>query len=237
MPDREDHTAYFQTYFKRNWSTVLLSALGALGLTLVMFLTLPFLNTFSGNSSLESPANRRTVIQPRREKAEVEPEVVETPELPEPRLLEPEKKPRSVYNKPEIHLATHLEVNMKHLESPGILLLSTFDTVSMTADWRNSGVFSEGQLDRPLMTLVRAPPVYPIQARRQGIEGSIKVLLTVDEEGNVTETAILDADPSGIFEKSVERCVSRWRFKPGTVDGEPVKALFETTIEFKLASG
>jgi protein TonB len=30
------------------------------------------------------------------------------------------------------------------------------------------------------------------------------------------------------------RCVSGWRFKPGTVEGMPVKAWAETTIRFKL---
>jgi protein TonB len=214
------------------------------GLTLLIFLSLPILNTYRGESSVNPRTGLLDPVQIRPETVEANPEslpdrkaesVFSTP--PETRLVQPDKKPKQVYNKPEVGLALPIEIDTKLQESPGALLLPTLDIAAMPVFQPLTGVFSEGQLDLPLTAQVRVPPVYPIQARRRGTEGWVKVLLTVDEKGDVTETVIVDADPEGVFEKSVKHCISRWRFKPGTVGGVPVKARFETTIEFKLASG
>lgn len=98
----------------------------------------------------------------------------------------------------------------------------------------NSGIFSVGQLDGPLTVLAKTPPTYPPAAKRQNIEGWIKVKFVVDEHGHVGHISVLAAEPEGIFEQSVLRCVSNWRFKPSTVRGMVVKALVEQTITFKL---
>jgi periplasmic protein TonB len=76
--------------------------------------------------------------------------------------------------------------------------------------------------------------VYPVQARSRGIEGWVKVAFIVDEAGRVDDITILDAEPKGLFDRSVERCVRGWRFKPGTVEGMPVKAKVETVVQFEL---
>jgi len=56
----------------------------------------------------------------------------------------------------------------------------------------------------------------------------------VDEQGTVGQVSVLAAEPEGVFEQSVLRCVAGWRFKPGTIGGVAVKALVEQTITFKL---
>lgn len=98
----------------------------------------------------------------------------------------------------------------------------------------NGGLFRVGQLDGPLTVLAKTPPTYPPAAKRQNIEGWIKVKFVVDEHGQVGHISVLAAEPEGIFEQSVLRCVSNWRFKPSTVRGMVVKALVEQTITFKL---
>ncbi|QQG65884.1 energy transducer TonB [Desulfobulbus oligotrophicus] len=96
------------------------------------------------------------------------------------------------------------------------------------------GVFSVSQLDGPLAVLAKASPIYPPAAKRRNIQGWIKVRFLVDERGKVGRIAVLSADPQGVFEESVLRCISNWRFKPGTVKGVAVKAMVEQTITFKL---
>jgi protein TonB len=95
-------------------------------------------------------------------------------------------------------------------------------------------IFSEGQLDGPLTVLARIPPVYPLRARSRGIEGWVKVAFIVNESGQVNDISILESKPEGLFDQSVIRCVSSWRFKPGTVEGMAVKAKVETVIRFEL---
>jgi periplasmic protein TonB len=94
--------------------------------------------------------------------------------------------------------------------------------------------YDVGELDDPLTTLVRTPPIYPMMAKRRGIEGWVKVRFLVTESGGVDKIGILEAKPERIFDRAVEQCVKSWRFKPGTVDGQPVKAWAETTVRFEL---
>jgi protein TonB len=62
----------------------------------------------------------------------------------------------------------------------------------------------------------------------------VKVRFLVDEQGGVSNASVLEAEPDDIFDQSVIRCVSAWRFKPGTVGGHSGEGLGETTIRFEL---
>ena len=85
-----------------------------------------------------------------------------------------------------------------------------------------AGTWNVSDLDAPLTPLVRMPPVYPSRAKRRGIEGWVRVKFQVKSGGEVARVEILEAQPEKIFDDSVRNCVSGWRFKPGTVAGEPV---------------
>ena len=50
----------------------------------------------------------------------------------------------------------------------------------------------------------------------------------------VEQTKILEANPDGVFDKSVLQCAPLWKFTPGTIDGTPVKTFVTTTIRFNL---
>jgi protein TonB len=109
-------------------------------------------------------------------------------------------------------------------------------------DWANgasngaagNGFYTTGQLDGPLTAMRKALPVYPHAAKSRHIEGWIRVQFVVDELGHVDQISVLAADPQGIFEQSVLRCVAGWRFKPGTIGATAVKTLVQQTIFFKL---
>ncbi len=95
-------------------------------------------------------------------------------------------------------------------------------------------VFDADDLDKPLIPVSRVPPFYPLQAKRASVEGWVDIEFMVNEQGRVTDIRIIDAQPPGVFEQSVRKAVSGWRFQPGTVMGEPVKTRVATTIRFEL---
>lgn len=97
-------------------------------------------------------------------------------------------------------------------------------------------VYGIGEIDNPLTPISQVPPVYPMRARRRGIEGWVKVKILVTEQGLVNKVEILEAKPKDVFEQSVIRCISSWRFSPGTVQGVPVKTWVATKIRFELES-
>lgn len=94
--------------------------------------------------------------------------------------------------------------------------------------------YSVEELDSPLMPIVRMAPVYPLRATTRGIEGYVTVRFVVTKQGNVKDIRIIEAVPEHVFEKSVIRCVSAWKFRPGTVEGIPVSTIVKTTIRFRL---
>lgn len=97
-------------------------------------------------------------------------------------------------------------------------------------------IFDSDALDQPLTPLSQSPFIYPLRAKRLGIEGWVKVKLLISTSGDVEQVHILEAQPQEMFESTVERGIRRWRFTPGTVQGEPVRSWVITTIRFELES-
>jgi protein TonB len=129
------------------------------------------------------------------------------------------------------NLSVDLNPNLPKL--PNSIALGPLSNFSMKADIPQ-GLFSTSELDYPLQALVRIPASYPLRARRLGIEGWVKVQFIVTPEGRVRDIKVVAAEPKGVFESSVTRSVSQYRFKPGTVDGSAVAVRVITTIRFKM---
>jgi protein TonB len=79
--------------------------------------------------------------------------------------------------------------------------------------------------DGDFLPLVAIAPQYPTRAASRGIQGWCLVSFTVDGFGNVVEDsiAVVDAEPSNIFNRSSERAARRFKFQPRVVDGEGVE--------------
>ncbi len=227
------HKTYFQVLSRSNWTTWLWSAGVAVCLNLGLFLLMPYLiNSAPSKPTMETLLPQIRMIRYREPETERE-----TEKPPEPPKEEKVEQPKNeIQRMTPRELTLPFEMNPRLPAGPGDLVLPDLKSVPLSyANLPNA--FGESQLDAPLTALVRVPPVYPLQARRRGVEGWVKVILTVNENGFVEDVTVLDADPAGVFERSVEACVMNWRFEPGTVDGAPVRARVETTIEFHLASG
>ena len=89
-------------------------------------------------------------------------------------------------------------------------------------------------LDREAMPVSRPPPLYPYNAERKRIEGWVKVSFLVTERGKVAEMVVMEAEPSGVFERAALSAVSKWQFKPRMVEGNPVAARMEQVVHFRL---
>ncbi|PYQ26205.1 MAG: hypothetical protein DMF56_25500 [Acidobacteria bacterium] len=55
----------------------------------------------------------------------------------------------------------------------------------------------------------------------------------IDRNGNVTEARVLKGLPFGL-EQSALDAIKKWRFKPGTLNGQPVPVYYNLTINFQL---
>jgi len=77
-------------------------------------------------------------------------------------------------------------------------------------------------------------PPYPPSKLRDGEEAVLKLRLSIDERGRVTEVEpVGTADP--VFLAAARRHVmARWRYQPATEDGRPVATTTTITLRFEL---
>lgn len=78
----------------------------------------------------------------------------------------------------------------------------------------------------------RAAARYPDWARRQGVEGFVRLRLQVDPSGRVTDVLVVEATPPGVFENSAREAARGYRFEmpPGTTQ----TVVLEQRMEFRL---
>jgi TonB family protein len=81
------------------------------------------------------------------------------------------------------------------------------------------------------------PPAYPKQALEDGVQGSVRVRITVDTDGRVKSAEIIESTPAGVFDEATLAAVKRWRFKPAEVNGRAVEASTLQSLVFKPDNG
>jgi TonB family protein len=74
------------------------------------------------------------------------------------------------------------------------------------------------------------PAIYPWQLPK-GLQGDVIVEVTIDEQGSVTNTRVLQSLQQDIDEKVIATLRS-WRFKPATVDGAAISSRARRTLPF-----
>lgn len=83
-----------------------------------------------------------------------------------------------------------------------------------------------------MSVISREQPEFPRDAMRAGIEsGSVRARMTISAAGDVTDVAILQAQPERVFDRSVRSALGRWKFNAGA-DGRT----FDTEVGFKAAN-
>jgi len=102
-----------------------------------------------------------------------------------------------------------------------------------TDEWGGVPVLSPGALDRTPRTKVRVAPMYPAEARGQGVTGEVVVEFVVDEAGRVMRPRVVRSTDSR-FESATLRAVEKWRFEPGTRHGVPVRFRMAVPVVFSL---
>ncbi len=78
----------------------------------------------------------------------------------------------------------------------------------------------------------RVDPDYPSAAKRDGLEGSVDLEVTVSSRGVVENVSVVHASPPDMFEKSAVAAVRKWKYDPRFVDGLPSEAHLKVHLEF-----
>lgn len=76
--------------------------------------------------------------------------------------------------------------------------------------------------------------VYPEQARRMGVEGTVYLQFVVDKDGSLTDVKVIRGIGSGCDEEAVRVIKNAPKWKPGLQKGKPVKVRMSLPIIYKL---
>ncbi|HWY44731.1 MAG TPA: TonB family protein [Candidatus Sulfotelmatobacter sp.] len=76
------------------------------------------------------------------------------------------------------------------------------------------------------------PPVYPQLARSQRISGDVKIDALIDDHGRVTGMKVLSG-PIMLHQAAMD-ALHQWKYRPATLNGEPVSMHLTVTIQFRL---
>lgn len=90
------------------------------------------------------------------------------------------------------------------------------------------------QVDKGAIAIGSINPAYPDEARRREQEGSVKLMIKIDDLGRVRDAEVLEADPPGVFDEAALEAFKQARFQPAMKDGRPVRYQAYVRVTFKL---
>ena len=87
--------------------------------------------------------------------------------------------------------------------------------------------------DRKPIPTFQSRPRYPVALRNAGIHGEALIAFIVDKDGLTTEVQVENASDKA-FGEAAQQAVSKWKFKPGMKNGEPIRVAMKVPVVFAL---
>ena len=96
--------------------------------------------------------------------------------------------------------------------------------------WGDRVVVSADELRQKISH--RVEPAYPERAKRQQLEGTVRLRVAVDANGQVEDVKVLSGSP--LFTQAAAEAVRQWRFEPTMLEGKSVPVVSEVAVTFRL---
>jgi len=85
----------------------------------------------------------------------------------------------------------------------------------------------------PEQPISQALPAYPPGPLARGIEGRVRMSITIMPDGSVRDVKVIDARPRGQFDAAAVRAVQNWRYRPSGV----IRTNVIVDMDFELRDG
>jgi periplasmic protein TonB len=125
---------------------------------------------------------------------------------------------------------------------------SAFGVSSGTADQEIAGIASGAGATMPKVAtsgaikisqgvtqgllIKKVDPSYPLSAKQMHVQGTVQLEANIGKNGSVTNVKSLSGD-ANLAHAAID-AVKQWKYKPYTLNGEPVEIQTQITVNFKL---
>lgn len=206
----------------RKWCGLAAFVLGGL-----LFLAVPFTQMLAGFEMPARAVPHRDIVVPPPESPPPD------PPPPEEDVVEP-VRPEMAADTPPLDLA-QLDVALNPgtggALAGGFSLADFGVTPDTLAEMR---IFEVQELDTIPRPVRQSAPDYPYRLLREGITGTVVLIIVIDETGSVVE-ATVQSSPHRDFERSAVDAALRWKFTPPLRNGKPVRARYLLPLRFSLS--
>jgi len=199
--------------------SLLLAALVSFGL----FCLLPLSEFVRPDEWIVRPVEVPSYSPPPPPKTEMEKEVVKKLDLPAPALDTPQVR---LINEPS---AATLEVGPGDFKAA--FSLANYNPAP--TGFAGEMVFSMHDLDRNPAVLKRGSLIYPSHLRRKGLEGEVKLLVQINEQGRVKVLETVSSTHPDFIEPS-RKAAEGSVYEPPTRNGKAVKVEFYLPVRFSM---
>ena len=202
-------------------------AIGA-GLAGLLFCILPFSHLVNKPSKTVELRKTGTTETPPEVEEEIAPpptEMERPPEAaPEPQLA-------------EMQQAVPLTADLEVAAGAGGALAGFGEVRALTAvDAIEQDAFDVADLEKRPEAISQVAPAYPVELRKAKIEGAVTLVFILDETGRVEDPRVENSSRPE-FEKPALDAIRKWRFRPGEMDGKPVRSYIRIPIRFRVGNG
>ncbi|PYU89107.1 MAG: hypothetical protein DMG08_22905 [Acidobacteria bacterium] len=87
---------------------------------------------------------------------------------------------------------------------------------------------------RPPIPVNQPLPLYTEEARKAKVEGLVLLQAIVRKDGTVDSFKVIRGLGYGLDESAINTIATKWRFKPGSLNGQPVDVQATIEVSFRL---
>jgi protein TonB len=96
------------------------------------------------------------------------------------------------------------------------------------------GPYVVGNGVKPPIAVFQPLPAYTEEARKARAEGIVLIQAIIRRDGTVDSFKVLRGLGYGLDESAINTIATKWRFKPGTLNGTPVDVQANIEVSFRL---
>ena len=100
------------------------------------------------------------------------------------------------------------------------------------SDFEKGAVRAVGDVKPPKL-IKKVDPIFPEEARKEGISGAVLLSVRSDEKGDIVAVKVVKS-PHDLLSKASVEAVKQWKYEPMLIKGKPMPIIFTVTMTFNL---